>query len=318
VLFDCAGEARPGAARAWSGDSSGRAWTLVLGEAAPEVAAVVTAWRKPTAALALRLAGVRSLVPLDRRRLVVELDRRFDSVPPVLADPALALPLDVTAPALILASQASGDPRDALDAGADLIRTADPGVLAYARADSGRAVAPLPWSRTYVLLLPAGGVLGLGLQGDSARFRAELARDAVPGEARAAEPPFWWEARDLCPPATAGAERSPPSAVIGYRQGDPAAAALAARLVALSDEPGLTARGYSSADLQAALAAGGPRGLVLAVPRRALVPCRETRAWPAGATVVPLVETRTSAVVRRGLPPLAVEWDGTLRPMATP
>ena len=51
----------------------------------------------------------------------------------------------------------------------------------------------------------------------------------------------------------------------------------------------------------------------MAVPTRALVPCRETAAWPDSATVVPLIETRAQAVLRRGAPALVAEWDGTLR-----
>jgi hypothetical protein len=54
---------------------------------------------------------------------------------------------------------------------------------------------------------------------------------------------------------------------------------------------------------------------VVPVPRTALVPCREIAGWPAGATVVPLIETRRSVVVRRGVQPLTVEYDGRLRPV---
>ena len=64
-------------------------------------------------------------------------------------------------------------------------------------------------------------------------------------------------------------------------------------------------------------ASGLVRGVVRALPRRALVPCREA-GWPGGVAVRPLVDTRASAVVRRGLPPLAVEWDGIVRPAASP
>jgi hypothetical protein len=42
------------------------------------------------------------------------------------------------------------------------------------------------------------------------------------------------------------------------------------------------------------------------------VPCRERAGWPPGATAVPLVETRPHAILRRGIPPLAVEWDGAV------
>jgi hypothetical protein len=52
---------------------------------------------------------------------------------------------------------------------------------------------------------------------------------------------------------------------------------------------------------------------VVPVPLTPLVPCREIAAWPAGAAVVPLIDTRRSVIVRRGVPPLTIEYDGRLR-----
>jgi hypothetical protein len=57
---------------------------------------------------------------------------------------------------------------------------------------------------------------------------------------------------------------------------------------------------------------------VVPVPWQALVPCREIAAWPAGATVVPLIDTRRSVVVRRGVPPITVDFDGRLRAAERP
>jgi|GEM_PF-3069496 len=316
VILDCAGTPHPGAARTWSADGSGRFWTLLLARTAPGAGAAVSAWRDPPAGETLRLAGALALVPLDQHRLTVEFDRHYDGVPPVLADPALSLPLDSSGPALSFAPVSSSDPRDALDAGAGLLRTSDPEVLAYARADSELAVAALPWSRTYVLLAPAADTLGL--PADSPGFRTALARDAVAAEARAAEPPFWWETL----PAAGCRERKVAAPAreadaIAFDREDPVAAALAARLVALSREPGLSARGLAGETLDSVLRSGLARGIVRALPRRALVPCRDAR-WPENVVVRPLVDTRASAVVRRGIVPLAVEWDGTIRPVASP
>jgi hypothetical protein len=56
----------------------------------------------------------------------------------------------------------------------------------------------------------------------------------------------------------------------------------------------------------------------VALPRTALVPCREVVGWPAGTTLIPLIDTRLSAVVRRGVPPLTVELDGAIRPVDAP
>lgn len=316
VMLDCAGDPHPGAARGWSADSSGRSWTLLLADSGPDAGTLVSAWRDAPAAEALRLAGTHSLVPLDSKRLTVQFDRPYDGVPGVFADPALALPVGSSGPALSLAPLPSRDPRDALDAGAGLLRTSDPEVLAYARADSGLTVVPLPWNRTYVLLAAAAD--DLGLPPDSAGFRAALARDAVAAEARAAEPPYWWETL----PAEGCPEQSPAAPAraaraIAFDRGDPVAAALAARLVALSREPGLSARGFTTDSLDSALRGGLARGVVRALPRRALVPCRDAR-WPGDLAARPLVDTRASAVVRHGVPPLAVEWDGTIRPAGSP
>jgi len=55
------------------------------------------------------------------------------------------------------------------------------------------------------------------------------------------------------------------------------------------------------------------RAFVVAVPLHAPVPCLGWVSWPAGSSAVPLVETRSHAIVRRGTPPIVVEWDGALR-----
>jgi hypothetical protein len=34
---------------------------------------------------------------------------------------------------------------------------------------------------------------------------------------------------------------------------------------------------------------------------------------PPGVRSLPLIDTRAYAIVRKGVPPLTVEWDGTLR-----
>jgi hypothetical protein len=37
--------------------------------------------------------------------------------------------------------------------------------------------------------------------------------------------------------------------------------------------------------------------------------------WPAGATAVALIDTRAHLVVRDGAPPVAIDGDGTVRPL---
>jgi hypothetical protein len=317
IRLDCTGRPSPGSAEAWSTDSSGLHWTLVLTESAPAAAEVVSGWRRDfTATAALALAGVRWLIPLDVRRIVVELDQPSAEAPAILADAALAVPVDSAGPALALAP-AAGDPRDALEQGAALLRTSDPDLLAYARGKSGLRVVALPWSRSYALVLPPGGGLTLTAAADSSSFRTGLARDVVPGEARPPEPPFWWQSPPPCAAAPAAASVPRRTGPLLYPEGDPIAAALAARLVALSDDVGLTVRAAPATAIDSALAKDA-RGAVIGLPKRSLLPCRELGRWPPGSRIVGLVETRESAVVRRGLPTLAVEYDGTLRPAQVP
>jgi hypothetical protein len=311
VRLDCAGRPGPGAAKSWSADQSRRSWTIVLAESAPDAGEVVALWREPAAAAALQSAGVRWIIPLDLRRLVVEMEQPSEAVPAVLSDRALALPADSSGPALVLAPAAK-DPRDALERGATLLRTSDSDLLAYARRKTDLRVVALPWSRIYSLVLPPGATLALTAASDSAALRAGLAKDVVPGESRPAVSPFWWPAAGSCRAAAAGPAPQRRGPLL-YAEGDSVAAALAGRLVALSDESGLTARGVPRGSLDSLLAREG-RAAVIDLPKQALVPCRELNRWPTGSNVVPLVETRESAVIRRSSPALAIEYDGTLRP----
>lgn len=326
IRLDCFGAARPGAAESWTPDSSYRTWTLVLAPSALGVTAASAAaeWRtRPEAATTLRYAGVASVIPLDERRLVVTLDRPTDSVPALFADPSLGLVTDSLPPTgttFVARRPSSGDPRDALDAGADILRTGDPVLLEYARTRNELTVHPLPWSRTYVLVIPPGrDEFGALIPGDSAAFRAGLARDAVRTEARGAEPPFWWDRLGPCPTPP---PLPPPQGVtansVVHAFEDTVARALAGRIVALSDRP-VTATSWLPARLMGeALRNGLARAYVVAVPRTALVPCREVAGWPAGATVIPLIDTRMSAIVRRGVPRLTVDFDGGLRTVDGP
>jgi hypothetical protein len=75
-------------------------------------------------------------------------------------------------PVLVLRSSGAGDARDLLDAGVDVLVTAEPAALSYAAGRPGITATPLPWDRTYALL-------GVGVADISAGLRAGLARDAV-------------------------------------------------------------------------------------------------------------------------------------------
>jgi hypothetical protein len=205
IRLDCNGEVRPGLAQSWSADSTGFAWTFVLRE---DAGAVAAQWQAG-AADALRAAGVRSVVPLDARRLVVTLSAAHRLVPEPFADPSLAVGrTDPAARAIAMVASGGRDPRDALDRGADLVLTDDPAVLEYAGSRPDFSTWALPWSRTYVLVLPHERS-DLGTVPDSAAFRAALARDAVRAPARGASAPIRWSDTLDCPASPNGSAWSP-------------------------------------------------------------------------------------------------------------
>lgn len=301
---DCEDRVLPGLAVRWSSDTAGRFWTLTLdsslafpADSSPRWTAgnLAATWRAdPDAADALRSAGVTSLVPLDERRLVVGFTAPSQTVPPVFAERALGVSLP--GPPRMTDTAPGGDLRDAVDRGADLIVTDDADLLEYAAHRPGATLVPLPWDRTYFLVVPAGSASPAGvIPTDTAGFRAGLARDAVRVDAR---------------PAAGGAVSCPGSAAptsansaVAFPEADRTARALAERIVALA-HPG---------ELQAQPLAGGrnqARAFIVS-GTSTTVTCAE---WPHGATVLPLIETRRHAIVRRGAPLLVIDWDGAVRP----
>jgi hypothetical protein len=324
LRLDCEGRPLPGLAVAWSRDTSGRFWTFELDPRASAdssarwtASTLAAAWRAdPAASAALRWSGVTSLVPLDDRRLVAALESPSFEVPRLFADRSFAVPR-TPAPELTLAPSISGDLRDAIDQGTDLVQTTDPALLDYARRRPGVTAVALPWYRTYVLLLPARSAgVGPAIPADTAGFQAGLARDAVRADARAAAGPFWWDARAACAEQPAPKPRRAPTGAIAYPAQDSVARDLAERIVALAGG-NVTARGLAADSFGVALRLETERGYVLGLPRQALVPCRESAGWPPRAAVVPLVDARPYAVLRRGGPALVVEWDAAVRPAET-
>lgn len=251
-------------------------------------------------------------------------------------------------PVLRIAPAGPDRARDLVDAGADLVLTRDPGVLAYAGSLDGMAVRPLPWDRTYLLLVPPGAA-GPATEtpagsGSAAELSRSLARHAVRGDARAAPGEGWWSGGG-CGTAADGAgggpgdgEPAPPSPAGPGRgslvrpAGDRAAGALAGRLVALAGrgdgplpwEPTAAPVRAAAAEGEAfrrSLRSGGAAGYVVPVPHRVLDPCGARAALRArapwldrpGARAVPLVTTRPGLAVRRGLAGLRIDWDGVPR-----
>lgn len=242
------------------------------------------------------------------------------------------------------------DPRDQLDDKVDLLVSRDPSVLAYASTLPDVISVPLPWLRTHALLSPARGPVRQGARVRSRlapATRQVLAIDAVRGEARGAEGPFWWESSTACPVplptarALAVQREGGVGARVVFRVSDPVAGDLAERLVGLTafDDarttglletlfPNGAARlisaGLDDAAFEEALATGRDRGYLVGFDRRPSDPCQQLGAlvkragWLARtgdtliAAVVPLVDTRTRAVIRRGRAGITVDGDGVL------
>jgi hypothetical protein len=317
VRLDCEGHPLPGLAVRWSRDTSARFWTLELAQRpsqdrAPRWTAstLVATWRSdPEAAAALQSAGVGSVLPLDDRRLVIGFVEPAPGLPPVFADRALGVALG--GPALLEDAPAPGDLRDAIDRGPDLVVTGDPDVLDYAGRRSGLARVALTWDRVYLLLVPRGGA---GLAGvvpaDTSGFRRGLAEGAVRIDARPAQSPDWADSAAGCPRAPAAAR--PAANVIAYPADDATARELAERLVDLDPPAGLAVRPLEPDSLAGSLRRAEARAFILRGPRTVSGRCAEAGGWPVGTAVVTLIETRRHAIVRRGAPPLLVEWDGAI------
>ncbi|HEV8509538.1 MAG TPA: ABC transporter substrate-binding protein, partial [Gemmatimonadales bacterium] len=327
VRRDCDGHVMPELAEQWVKDDGGRRWTFRLRDGAqfwdgaPVTAQDVVFGR----------GGVGyTLSALETRVVTMTLAKPQDDVPPVLADAGLA----VTKPApdsswpigtgsywatsgtttaqeirahtsrgdtLVFRFAASGDARDLLDGGVDLLVTRDRALRDYAATLQNITVVALPWDRTYVYVTPeAGGTRFDGLE------------QAVRAEARRAEGGFWWLDLRGCGIAEGG---SPPAATgqrrILYPRSDPTARELAGRLAALTRS---VAMARAPDEFSAALASGKDWGYVVALPRVTADPCRAARdllpSW--AATITALVDTRPTAIVRRGVARWTVDHDGAV------
>lgn len=334
VRFDCDGHPVAELAEKWVKDDDGRRWTFRVRDGAEFWdGAPVTAQD-----LVFGRGGVGyTLGALETRVVTVMLARPAADVPALLGDPGLALakpapdsswPIgtgrfwatSATTTAQEIRAQNSrgdtllfrfapgGDARDLLDAGVDLLVTRDRALRDYAATLKDLSVVALPWDRTYVYITPeAGGTRFDGLE------------QAVRAEARRPEGGFWWLDLRACgitnqgvsPPASSGQRR------ILYARSDPTARELAGRLAALTRA---VATARSSDDLEAAVMSGRDWGYVVALPRFTTDPCRTARTllpqW--AATFTALVDTRPTAIVRRGVARWMLDQDGTVHLASSP
>jgi len=230
---------------------------------------------------------------------------------------------------------APGDPRDLLDDGVDLMLTRDRAALDYAATLAQFQSLPLAWQRTQVLLTPGRARSSPSLSPDA---REMLAHDAVRGEAQGARGPFWWQMVPDCEVSPSPPREAPPlTPRIVYDAADAAARDLAERVVGLARASGpaaaawldallperarrtsLRATGLTGEALALARRRGADAGYVMSLDSRPVDPCRDLQILTDGArwidpeTIVPLVETRLRAIVRRGRSGVTAEWDGGL------
>ena len=335
VRVDCQGNVLPELAEKWVRDDDGRRWTFRLRDdahywdGAPVTAQDVVYGK----------GGVGyTLGALDPRVVSVALAKPRDDVPAVLGEAALAVAKaapDSSWPigtgrywatsgtttaqeirahsdrgdTLLFRLASSGDARDLLDAGVDLLVTRDRVLRDYAATLPNLAIVALPWDRTYVLVTA-----------EAVGSRFDGLEQAVRAEARRAEGGFWWLDLRACGAASGQSVSAPapaPSAPaaaaprrILYARADPTARELAGRLAALT-HAATAAR--AADDLSAAVAGGKEWGYVIALPRITTDPCRAAKdllpSW--AATITALVDTRATAIARRGVARWTVDLDGT-------
>jgi hypothetical protein len=349
IRIDCAGQVWPGLAQSWRADASGRVWVFTIRSDARFWDGLPVRGQDVIAAWQNRANGLPADVTVQARSdrdIQVILPRPMAEVPRAFADPEWAVtravpgaawlvgtgrfradsvdghlglvPLVGGAPVIALRAMVAGDMRDLLDAGVDVLVTAEPATLSYAAGRPDLMSLPLPWDSTYVLLAQSEVAL-------SDSVRGGLARDAVRVEARPAAGPFWWNDREGCEDASGRGVTVNPFQPVRSTwialQGDGTAYALMERLVALrrtGADTAVRAITLAPVPFEAAVRSGRWAGSVFAVPRQPPDACRAMKdlmaaaPWLSGGVIVPLIDTRRRVVVRRGASAFTVDWDGTL------
>lgn len=204
--------------------------------------------------------------------------------------------------AVLALTWGTADARDLLDRGFDAVLTGDPRVLEYAAARADFEVRPLEWSRTYVIVFKHGA-------GPTWAEGPSVWRDAIPGDARPAQPPFWWRsARCEDRPVVSDSAAPPRPARMVYPAGDAAARGLAERFVARGaslEPPDHRERivPLGALALGEAVAVGQDYAVV-PIPRATSDACGTLAAlgiWRRVPTeVIAMLDTRLHLVIRRG------------------
>ena len=233
---------------------------------------------------------------------------RWPTWRPASSGERLLVPVDSVAPVLrLIPMTASTDPRDLVDRQVEVILTADPTALEYARARPEREVVPLAWATTYVLILPDSAATPVEL---TDRLRAELAGEVVRAEARPAADSGWWNS-GICSVQIPRPSVRLPDIMVPAQ--DPVARAIAERLVALAPAGSLRRiTPLSRSSLDAALRQPAS-AFVVPLPRGSPSDCQVVSPLPAGGRFIPLVDLRTSVILGPGALPFLINRDGSIR-----
>ena len=363
IRLDCRGDAVAGLAATWSVDSSGYFWTFALRPDArfadgtsvtvADVSRSFAEVRTPrpwtgSGGMLVGWAGIRRATLRGDTALVLEFTEARRTVPSVLAHSALVTikqttgnavgsgPFWVTAASdgrVRLAAESgattsltvvTGDLRDALDAGVDVVVTRDPRTLGYAAGLEEYSTIPLSWSDQYVLVTADGSGRPARISLDALRLEQIVrvsARSPVTGERTP-----WWNHVGHCglagPDPRAATETSPR---LVYDAADAVARSVAERLVAVGvTEQHLVAAGVAADQFRATIRAGADWGYVVRLPTLPLAPCLVAdqvlayAPWlelsPGAAGLTALIEVRSHAVVRphRIVGRVELDWQGAL------
>ena len=218
-------------------------------------------------------------------------------------------------PRLTIHSASEANARDLVDAGADLLLTDSPTLAAYAGTRGDVTSLGLGWDRTWVVATPRGSLA----VDTSPAFRPGLARDVVRADARAAEGRYWWNDMTGCVAPTArSALVSTGMPRVVYPRDESVGRALAERLAALLGNQA-TAVGLAPNAFATALASGSEHAYVFPLSRTTRDRCRSLVELLGNVTwlgvqgaMVPLIDTRLRAVVRRDRLNLRFTWDSTI------
>jgi len=198
------------------------------------------------------------------------------------------------------------DPRDAFRDDTNALLTRDRRALRYLAAQPDVRLTPLPWTRRYALLDPAGAFAWI--DADLPSLRGELARDVLPSVARVP-----WDPGPVVPGA-ADPDAAPGAFALRYVRDDPDGAAAAERVASLATRHESEKRWVVVAAPPASVFSGEAPAIVTLERFAFDPPPGRTHAvsLDMGGALYPLADTRAH-LVTRDLAGVTFDWDGIPR-----